>query len=114
MSAESGLTYHEFQERNAARCNSGVFGSHTVDSWPPEMWALAIAGEAGELCNLLKKVVRGDFTLEEKRQEVLNEVADVMTYCDLLMTRLDADTATELKAKFNVVSARVGWKGDAR
>ena len=105
----AALTYRTFQEQNADRCNSGVFGGHTVEDWPVQNWALAIAGEAGELCNLVKKALRGDFPLEEKRQEILEEIADVITYCDLLMSRLGADTATEVRRKFDIVSQRVGY-----
>lgn len=100
------ITFDSFQETNRRRCEE-VW--HSVEDWPPEMWALAIAGEAGELANLAKKVVRGDFTLEEARQDMLGEVADVMTYCDLLMTRLGANTYDEVWRKFDEVSARTGW-----
>ena len=98
------LTFVRFQQFNANRQRH-----FRHDPWPAHLWALAIAGEAGELCNLLKKVVRGDFTLEAKRDEVLKEVADVITYCDLLMTCLDARTSEELIKKFNEVSTRVGY-----
>lgn len=101
------LMFREFQEMNRTRCDEAF---HPTKEWPIQNWALAIAGEAGELCNLVKKVIRGDFTLEEKRQEILEEIADVMTYCDLAMTHLDADTATELMAKFDKVSARIGYE----
>jgi len=107
MKPTSDLTYAVFQKINAERCNTSF--KHKLFDWPPEIWALAIAGEAGELCNLVKKIVRGDFTLDEKRQAILEEVADVMTYCDLLMSRLDANTCVELERKFNIVSKRVGY-----
>ena len=99
------LRFKEFQEVNDLRCKTSFHGS---DGWPVPMWCLAIAGEAGELCNLVKKVERGDFTLESVRQQVLEEVADVITYCDLLMTQLGADTAEEVARKFNIVSERIG------
>jgi NTP pyrophosphatase (non-canonical NTP hydrolase) len=99
------MTFKEFQKLNETRCKA-LFHDH----WPVENWALAIAGEAGELCNLVKKVIRGDFTLESKRQEILKEVADVMTYCDLLATELGADTGDEILKKFDEVSARYGYQ----
>lgn len=108
----SWFSYERFQGLNAHRCET-VF--HRVDRWPPEMWALAIAGEAGELCNLLKKVVRGDYpgqdlyTETELRRQVLGELADIITYCDLAMSHLGADTGVEVLRKFNVVSARRGY-----
>lgn len=100
-------TFRQFQALNARRCDEAF--EHGVDDWPVQNWALAIAGEAGELCNLVKKVIRGDFTLTEKRQDILREVADVITYCDLLMSHLDADTRDEVMRKFEEVSSRIGW-----
>lgn len=98
------MTFDEFQATNNARCVESFHGS---DGWPVPMWCLAIAGEAGELCNLVKKVERGDFTMESQRQAILEEVADVITYCDLLMTQMGANTGDQLRRKFNIVSKRV-------
>lgn len=99
----SEVTFAQFQAENARRCEE-LF--HPVKSWPIQNWALAIAGESGELCNLVKKIIRGDFTLEEKRQELLEELADIVTYCDLAFTALDARTDVEVLAKFVKVTAR--------
>jgi NTP pyrophosphatase (non-canonical NTP hydrolase) len=100
------LTFSQFQERNKRRCREGFDKDlHTV-----EFFAIAIAGEAGELCNKIKKVMRGDVTMDEQRQEILKEVADVITYCDLLMSKLGAETDVELMRKFNEVSERRGLK----
>lgn len=102
-------SFADFQKMNSKRCVE-AFG-HTEENWPSQNWALAIAGEAGELCNLVKKVLRGDFSWEQARQGILYELADVITYCDLMMTALGADTETELYQKFNQVSLRVQWSG---
>lgn len=105
------LTFREFQAMNKQRCTEG-FGHGVAwdnETWPLQNWALAIAGEAGELCNLVKKCLRGDFTVGEKRAEILAELADVMTYCDLAMSALSADTGETVLAKFDVVSQRIGW-----
>lgn len=101
------MTFAQFQELNARRCNEAF--AHGVHGWPLAIWALAIAGEAGELANLVKKIERGDFTIAESRQAVLYEMADVMTYCFLLASHLDADAGTALLEKFSVVSERIGW-----
>src|SRR6266478_7991104 len=98
------MQFSEFQWMNAKRCQQAF---HLVDDWSPQDWALALAGEVGELCNLLKKVKRGDFPLEQVRKDVLKEVADIITYADLLMTNLGANTEDELLGKFHEVSARV-------
>lgn len=105
------MTFRDFQEANKRRCEEGFGHPVAFDEplWPIQNWALAICGEAGELANLIKKCLRGDFTIEEKRDEILEELADVITYCDLAMSALDADTGTELRLKFNKVSRRIGW-----
>lgn len=100
------LTFERLQQTNKLRCEK-AFGREVKD-WNAEQWACAIAGEAGELCNIVKKVFRGDFALNEVRGEILEEIADIITYCDLMMTFLDADTGTEVAKKFNKVSARRG------
>lgn len=108
----SELTFREFQLMNQLRCEE-AFG-HAVafdnETWPLQNWALAIAGEAGELANVVKKVLRGDHTVAEAREDILREAADVMTYCDLLITSLYADTGETVMAKFREVSKRVGWE----
>ena len=98
-------TFDEFQKMSWRRC---------TEAFPPQcqeirFLALAMAGEVGELCNIVKKAERGDFSVMDKRDDIIKEIADVMTYCDLLMTRLSADTGIELYKKFFEVSRRVKW-----
>lgn len=100
------LTFKQFQRRNAERCRVAFDPDlHTV-----EFFMIAIAGETGEMCNLYKKVMRGDFSLETQRTEILNELADIITYCDLLITKLGADTEDVLIDKFRTVSKRRGYE----
>lgn len=107
---QPALTFERFQQLNAERCTKLFHpGSDVSAWWPIELWALAIAGEAGELANVCKKVVRGDFPMNQARPEILAELADVMTYCDLAFTRMHADTGRELLRKFDAVSARRGY-----
>lgn len=104
---DEALTFEDFQALNARRCNEAF--RHGVHDWPIQNWALAIAGEAGELCNIVKKIVRGDFALSDKRVEMLDELADIITYCDLAITRLGGHTDLVLMRKFEIVSQRYGW-----
>ncbi len=102
------LTFKDFQELNAKRCSEAY---HKVDenAWPIQNWCLAIAGESGELCNLVKKVIRGDFPLEQVKKEILDELADVIIYCDLAITHLREDTAEVIMDKFDKTSEKIGW-----
>ena len=105
-------TFNVFQSLNRERCEEG-FGHRVAwdeSTWPIQNWALAIAGESGELANLVKKCLRGDFTVQSKRAEILGELADIITYCDLAMSSLGAQTGVEVWRKFHEVSRRIGWR----
>lgn len=119
-SSTNHLTFDAFQRVNELRCKTEF---EMCDDWSLNDWAVALAGEVGELCNLLKKDRRGLATDERydldgpfyelAKQNVVNELADVITYADLMMTKLGASTAFELIGKFNEVSKRVGFEMSA-
>jgi NTP pyrophosphatase (non-canonical NTP hydrolase) len=98
---------------NVKRCEE-VF--HPLNHWTPTDWACAMAGEAGEVCNAVKKLRRladGTNTAKDPQTEseaikaIGSEIADTIIYCDLLAARLGLDLSVEVQAKFNVVSARM-------
>lgn len=60
--------------------------------WTLPEWGNATAGEVGEMCNIIKKIHRGDFTLE---------IADVAIYLDLLAQKAGLDFGTCIVNKFN-------------
>lgn len=103
------MTFNKFQQKNWKRCEAAF---HPL--WEIDKWALCIAGEAGELCNEVKKVYRGDFKLTERRPMILAELSDIITYCDLAMSKLGAKTEVELLKKFEIVSARVHYLEEAK
>lgn len=76
--------------------------------WTFGDWFMAMAGEAGELGNLLKKVQRGDVSLADARAEIAKEFADVLIYLDILAFRCGVSLSDATVAKFNEVSVRVG------
>lgn len=88
--------------------------------WLPSQWSNAMCGEAGELANLIKKLDRGDFSLDEQcpdrpggvtwRDRIAEEAADVICYADLVCNRLGIDLGRAVQSKFNAVSERVGSK----
>ena len=75
--------------------------------WSDADWFVALTGELGELGDLMKKVRRGDLTKEEAQADLGREIADVMTYLDILAFRLGVDVGKATVAKFNEVSERV-------
>lgn len=99
------LEFDNFSHINAKRANECKFGKedHTLQSLPNIYWSNAIAGEAGELANLVKKLHLGrDIVVED----LAKEIADVVTYCDLFCTKLGFKLSDVLAAKFNEVSDR--------
>ncbi|MEW8194583.1 MAG: MazG-like family protein [Candidatus Thiodiazotropha sp.] len=101
---------------NIERCEE-VF--HPLNDWSPTDWACAMAGEAGEVCNAVKKLRRLDDgantekdpqTEAEALHDIGAELADTIIYCDLLAARLGLDLSVEIQAKFNKVSRRMNSK----
>ena len=79
------------------------FGTETFQDLVHQ--ALALAGEVGEFCNIVKKIERGDYELtQEHRLALLLEVADVFIYTCNLATILNADLGKtySLKRETNV------------
>jgi len=97
------LSFAELREKNVKRCKE-VF--KTCDDWSLADWMNATLGELGELANILKKVKRGDFTLESVKEEIAKEIADVATYLDLLAANAGVDLGSAIVQKFNEVSDR--------
>lgn len=101
MKQESSGVLETLKELNIKRCEQ-AFG-HSVASWSPIEWAVAVAGEVGELCNAIKKQHRGD---DLPDTEVAKEMADIVIYLDLLATCKGIDLSQAIKEKFNEVSDR--------
>ena len=99
---QRGLTFAELHNTNRLRCEE-VF--HPIDGWSPTDWACALAGEVGELCNLIKKLRRGE---NIPLHELADEAADVQIYLDLLCTRLGIDLSAATVRKFNRISQERG------
>lgn len=94
-----------FSETNQRRNETSFEACHLT--WSVNDWMTAIAGEVGEAANIAKKMRRGDPPPDAEAQ-LAKELADVVLYCDLLMTKLGRDLGTEVVAKFNEVSRRIG------
>lgn len=98
---------------NVKRCEQ-VF--HPLHRWSPTDWACAVAGEAGEVCNAVKKLRRlhdGTNTAKDPQSveachaAIADEIADTVIYLDLLAARLGIDLSIAVINKFNAVSHRM-------
>jgi NTP pyrophosphatase (non-canonical NTP hydrolase) len=94
----------QFKDANGVVCHQKEDGS----DWSLNDWMTAVAGECGELANVLKKVRRGDFTKESAMQQIADEAADIIVYLDLLTSVAGIDLGRAVMEKFNRVSERVG------
>jgi NTP pyrophosphatase (non-canonical NTP hydrolase) len=110
-----GLTFNTLRAANTRRLptfkNAQGDPAHSEpdgSDWALSAWCNAVLGELGEAANLIKKIERGDFTLEMTREALAKEFADVVTYLDLLAFRAGVDLGRATIDKFNEVSRRVG------
>lgn len=108
------MTFAVLREANVARLprfrNKKGRPAHSQadgSDWALSTWCNAVLGELGELANLVKKVERGDITLDEARADLGKECADVATYLDILAFRIGIDLGQVTLDKFNEVSRRV-------
>ena len=65
-----------------------------------------MAGEVGELCNLLKKIRRGE---DIDPEDVEMEMADVAIYLDLVAHHAGIDLGEAIRHKFNRDSVKRGF-----
>lgn len=107
------LTFKKLRAVNYLRQQRWLTGG--VDTWTPSDWGLAMAGEAGEACNAIKKLnrLRGKIasnnnprTEARAIRDVGDELADVIVYADLLAQRLGIDLEEAVVRKFNAISKR--------
>lgn len=76
--------------------------------WSLAEWMNAVAGELGEAANIIKKIRRGDITLEDARPMLAKEFADIVTYLDITAMQAGINLGQATITKFNEVSNRVG------
>jgi NTP pyrophosphatase (non-canonical NTP hydrolase) len=109
------LTFEILRYANLARLplfmNAKGEPAHTQldgSDWSPGEWSNAVLGELGEAANLIKKVKRGDLTMDEARPALAKEFADAVTYLDILAYQCGVDLGEATAAKWDEVSARIG------
>jgi NTP pyrophosphatase (non-canonical NTP hydrolase) len=79
--------------------------------WDLVRWSNAMAGEAGEACNLVKKIDRGlpsDPNLDEAREALGEELADVIAYATYLANAAGIPLEEAIRRKNAKVCAKIG------
>lgn len=109
-----GLTFNTLRSANVNRLptfkNSKGEPAHSKpdgSDWSPAQWLQAVAGELGEYANVRKKFERGDIDEQEFISLAKAELADVVTYLDILAFQLNIDLGRAVIEKFNFISDRV-------
>jgi NTP pyrophosphatase (non-canonical NTP hydrolase) len=112
-----GLTFNTLRGANQARLpefknakGERVHYTGGNDPWTFNDWMTAVIGELGEAANVLKKIRRGDFTLEEAKPKLVMELADVVIYLDILAAQLGINLGEAVMETFNNKSEQVGSK----
>ena len=106
-----------FSERNKHRCEAPNGFNHQLSSWSLSDWMTATAGELGEAANVIKKLNRvrdgipgNAETPEQLRNQLAEELADIVIYLDLLAQAAGFDLETIRDAKFAKTSAKIGYQ----
>lgn len=80
---------------------------------PSVFYALAIAGEAGEMCNALVKALRNGFSQEKAFEAVKSELHDIVIYSYVLAHVLKINLTELVREKTDVIvqRAKTGYYG---
>lgn len=94
---------------------------HHDMKWNVMEWGCAMAGEAGEACNVAKKIRRVQQGIQKRKEEGLpasldilraklaEEIADTIIYLDLMAADQGIDLEEAVRKKFNQVSEEFGF-----
>jgi NTP pyrophosphatase (non-canonical NTP hydrolase) len=106
------VEFEKFSQVNAERARQWHPGG--LNEWSIADWAVAMAGEAGEVCNVVKKYNRVRDSLQSNNpkpfdwQQLADEIGDTFCYLDLLATRCGMTLEECVRTKFNKISEREG------
>lgn len=103
-----GLDLSEFRKINVKRCEDGFF---KLDAWDLTAWGNALGEETGEVQGVIKrwklKQTISGVPCDIPKEELADEMADVIGYLDLLAARAGIDLSEAIVKKFNMVSDKV-------
>lgn len=113
IGSPDGLSFAELHNANSTRV---VRWHEGATPWTVLEWGGAMAGEAGEACNLAKKIRRldqGIYTKDFNRglllEKLAEECADTVIYLELLCASQGIDLGAAIRKKFNETSIMFGF-----
>jgi len=77
----------------------------SCDNWTASDWGCAVSGEVGELCNLIKKIRRGD---NIPPGAIMKEIGDIAIYLDLAADHLGLSLSKCIQYAFEETSKKIG------
>ena len=110
------IDLESFRALNVERARDGF---RCYDNQPLTYWTTALAGEVGELCNMVKKMQRverggvdggSSYTAKDITKEKLKEeIGGIAIYLDLMASLLDIDLGEAIRDTFNDKSRQMGF-----
>jgi NTP pyrophosphatase (non-canonical NTP hydrolase) len=111
-----GFDLKAFRPVNVDRARNGF---KCYDNQPLTYWTTALAGEVGELCNMVKKMQRverggvdggSSYLAKDITKEMLKEeIGGIAIYLDLMASLLDIDLTEAVVDTFNRKSEQLGF-----
>ena len=89
----------EYQEK---ALKTAVYGKGEVLTYP----IMGMLGEAGEVANKYKKILRGDYELEKVREDLLKECGDVLWYLNATIRDLGGTLEEVCKSNIEKLERR--------
>lgn len=110
------ISLSHFSRTNKRRGERWHSGGLVSAGWTISDWSNAMAGEAGELCNIVKKLRRDELGMvgnKLPRKELMDqaemEIGDVLIYLDLLASALGLSLEQCAIQSFNNKSKELGF-----
>jgi NTP pyrophosphatase (non-canonical NTP hydrolase) len=94
-------TFDDYQQ---AAAQTAIYPEDTRVTYP----ALGLAGEAGEVANKIKKIIRDDgmVVTEERRAQISKEIGGVMWYVAALCTDLELNLGDVCRENIAILNSR--------
>jgi|ERR1700749_4959063 len=99
------MTVETLDEYQELATKTAIYGAGNKVAYP----ILGLVGEAGEIANKFKKVLRDDNSIlsEAKRDALLDELGDVLWYCAALANDLDTTLSDVASRNVEKLHARM-------
>lgn len=102
------MTFAEFAAANRKRCEAPDGFGRKVGPESSMPMTLGLGEEAGEVLGKVRALLEFSKRKKATVQDVLDEIADVVSYADLLAQCMGSTLEAALIAKWNRVSERCG------